>query len=148
RLKLWTIEEARELFEKIYPYVDIFLTGLEEIRWLEDIDTERDMRKFAEKYNIKQLVIKDAHNGSKLLYNNNWYRKDAFKISSVDSVGAGDGFNAGFIYAHSQKMKPLELLNVANAVGAKVCLVRGDNEGLPYLDELDTFIKGHKVVER
>ena len=31
RLKLWTIEEAREAYKQVFPYVDILLTGLDEI---------------------------------------------------------------------------------------------------------------------
>ena len=31
RLKMWTIEEARATFMEIFPYVDILLTGLDEI---------------------------------------------------------------------------------------------------------------------
>jgi 2-dehydro-3-deoxygluconokinase len=148
RLKLWSIEEARETYEKIFPYVDILLTGLDEIRLITGMDDNDDLEKFANLHGIKDLVIKDGGNGSKLFKNGEWTESKAFKVRPIDTVGAGDGFDAGFIYGYLNGYSPEEVLRFANGVGALVTTVSGDNEGLPYLEEVNAFIHNETIIER
>lgn len=148
RLKLWSLDEAKSAFEKIYPFVDLFLTGKEELELLLS-DTENDtIIEFVNKYDIKEFVIKDGENGSKLYFEGNWYKKEAFKVQVVDTVGAGDGFDAGYVYSYLNKFSPEKKLTFANAVGALVTTVTGDNEGLPELDQVVAFINQEKIIER
>lgn len=148
RLKLWTIEEAREAFEKILPHVDIFLTGLEEVRLIFGRDSKADLADIAKHYHIKDFVVKDGGNGSSVFRNGVWTDRQAFQISVVDTVGAGDGFDAGYIYGYLNQYDPEEILRFANGVGALVTTVSGDNEGLPYLEEVLSFINQEVVIER
>jgi 2-dehydro-3-deoxygluconokinase len=148
RLKLWTIEEARKAYEAIFPYTDILLTGLDEIRLIKGSDSEKDLESFANDYSIADLVIKDGANGSKLLRNGSWTRAESFPVKAVDTVGAGDGFDAGYTYGWLQGYSPEELLRFANGTGALVTTVSGDNEGLPYLEEVKAFINKETIIER
>ena len=66
----------------------------------------------------------------------------------MDTVGAGDGFDAGYIYSYLNNYSPMESLTFANAVGALVTTVSGDNEGFPSLDEVLAFLGNKKVIER
>lgn len=59
----------------------------------------------------------------------------------VDTVGAGDGFAAGFISALLEELPLYETVRRANAIGAIQVTVRGDNTGLPTPDQLADFIK-------
>ena len=51
-------------------------------------------------------------------------------IHPSDTVGAGDGFDAGYIYSYLRQLFTAGKLTFANAVGALVTTVLGDNEGL------------------
>lgn len=148
RLKLWSIEDARKAYFEIFPFVDILLTGLDEIELIIGESSKGSLAQFARKYKIKDLVIKDSSSGSKLFREDQWYSSPAFNVSVVDTVGAGDGFDAGYVYSYLQNFKPEEALRFANGVGALVVSVSGDNEGLPYLSEVESFILGKKDVER
>jgi 2-dehydro-3-deoxygluconokinase len=148
RLKLWTIQEAKNTYEAIFPDIDILLTGLDEIRLITGKDTEEHLAQFANDYRIKDLVIKDGANGSKLYRNGEWTRASSFKVKAVDTVGAGDGFDSGFVYGWLHDYTPEQLLRFANGVGALVTTVSGDNEGLPYLKEVKAFINNESVIER
>src|SRR5690606_40589227 len=59
-----------------------------------------------------------------------WYSKEAFPVKPIDTVGAGDGFDAGYVYSVLYGYSPEKALEFANAVGALVTTVSGDNEGL------------------
>ncbi|WP_100012691.1 sugar kinase [Lentibacillus sediminis] len=148
RLKLWSIEEARKVYYEIFPYVDILLTGLDEIEQITGSSREAELEQFAEKHNISEMVIKDGGNGSRLYSGNKWIYQDAFKVNVVDTVGAGDGFDAGYIYSALNYKSDTEKLMFANAVGALVTTVSGDNEGLPYLEDVENFLNGKNIVER
>ena len=143
RLKLWTIEDARKAYESIFPQIDILLTGLDEIRLITGKDTQADLSEFADQYGIK-----DGANGSKLYRDGKWTEGASFKVTPVDTVGAGDGFDAGYVYGYLHGFAPAELLRFANGVGALVTTVSGDNEGLPYLEEVNAFINNESVIER
>ena len=148
RLKLWTIEEARKVYEKIFPHVDILLTGLEEIRLITGQNIEKDLAQLANEYGIADLVIKDGANGSKVYHEGKWIRAEGFKVHPVDTVGAGDGFDCGYVYGWLHGFSKEDILRFANGVGALVTTVSGDNEGLPYLEEVNAFIHDKFIIER
>ena len=148
RLKLWTIEEAKKVYFELFPHIDILLTGLDEIDTLLDGSSEVSLTEFAEKYGISDLVIKDGASGSRLYRSGQWFSAPAFNVPVVDTVGAGDGFDAGYVYSYLHNTEPEQALRFANGVGALVVTVSGDNEGLPYLSEVQSFIQGEKEIER
>lgn len=148
RLKLWTIEEARKTYFEIFPHVDILLTGLDELNLILEDSSEASLVNLAKEFNITDLVIKDSSAGSRLYRDGQWFTAPAFKVSVIDTVGAGDGFDAGYVYSYLNQLEPNEALQFANVVGALVVSVSGDNEGLPYLNEVKSFISGTKEIER
>lgn len=148
RLKLWTLEQAKAAYTEILPSVDILLTGLDEIEMINGDASDQALEMFAERFDIEQLVIKDGGNGSRLYQKGTWYSKAAFKVTVVDTVGAGDGFDAGFIYAVLHGYSAEDALEFANGSGALVTTVSGDNEGLPYLQEVLAMVRKEKVIER
>ena len=58
----------------------------------------------------------------------------------VDTVGAGDGFAAGFISAMMEGLPLIDCVSRGNAVGSMQVQVRGDNEGLPTREQLSAFM--------
>ncbi|MED1642460.1 sugar kinase [Brevibacillus agri] len=148
RLKLWTIEEARAVYAELFPFVDILLTGRDEIELILGDASEAALVEFAKRFQIEQLVIKDGANGSKVYHNGVWHVKKAFPVVPVDTVGAGDGFDAGYIYGYLHGLPLDRRLEFANAVGAIVTTVSGDNEGLPYAEEVWSFLQNETVIAR
>lgn len=148
RLKLWTLDQAKAAYKEILPSVDILLTGLDEIEMLNGTASDQALEDFAAHYGISQLVIKDGGNGSRVFQDGQWHSKAAFKVTVVDTVGAGDGFDAGYVYAVLHGYAPEDALEFANGVGALVTTVSGDNEGLPYLDEVLALVRKEKQIER
>ncbi|MEM4487893.1 MAG: carbohydrate kinase family protein [Desulfurococcaceae archaeon] len=65
----------------------------------------------------------------------------AFKIKPVDTTGAGDAFNAGFIYGYVIKGMDIdEATQLANLVAAIKCTKLGAQSGMPLRSEVEKFI--------
>jgi 2-dehydro-3-deoxygluconokinase len=93
--------------------------------------------------------MKDGGEGSYALINGSWKHIPGYSVAKVvDTVGAGDGFASGFLYSTLQGWPIKTSLSFANAIGAMVVQVGGDNEGLPYLEEVESFLGKRKTIER
>lgn len=149
RLKLWDKNKARSTLLKWMQDVDYLLTGIDEAELLFGT---RDIQEIIEKvkeYSISHLFIKQGENGSTLWTNEKLIEQPSEKVAKVvDTVGAGDGFDAGAIYGILHNWEPEKLLKFANLIGSMVVGVYGDNEGLPYLEEALNKLEGKEVVER
>ena len=85
-------------------------------------------------------VVKKGSAGAELFYSELYAEAPAFKIEVVDTTGAGDAFDAGFIYGVLRGLEIDECLFLANAVAAWKCRGRGSRH-LPTLEELKRFLK-------
>ncbi|TMW72286.1 sugar kinase [Alteribacter natronophilus] len=149
RLKLWSIEEAREALYSLLPDVDILLAGEEEAEHLLGKQSLDDYLDFFKGFNIPDIVMKRGEHGSTGYRNGQVVNADPVKAKNVvDTVGAGDGFNAGYIYSYLNGKSLEESLRMANTVGSMVVSVSGDNEGLPYLEDVEALLSNKQKIER
>lgn len=149
RLKMWTKEEAKAYIEKILPNVDILLIGDEEIEILLGETNIEDAIKTFHSYGIEKVIVKKGSKGAIGSDGKNVYEVDAIKPKAlVDTVGAGDGFAAGFLTALCKGETLKDCVEFGNAVGSLVVGVEGDNEGLPYYDDVLVHLGLSKKVER
>jgi len=86
------------------------------------------------------VVVKRGGAGAQVFSNSGSFTAPAFKIEVVDTTGAGDAFDAGFIYGVLHGLKLEECLILANAVAAWKCTGRGSRH-LPTLKELKRFLE-------
>lgn len=149
RLKMWTKEEAKTYIDKILPNVDILLTGDEEIEILLGETTIEAAIKTFHEYGIEKVVVKKGALGAWGSDGKNTYEVEAIKPKAlVDTVGAGDGFAAGFLTEFVKGKNLEECVRFANAVGSLVVGVEGDNEGLPYYEDVLVHLGQAKKIER
>lgn len=149
RLRMWSKEKAQEVLSKLLPSVDILLAGDEE---MEIIIGEKDPKKIVEKtkqLGISFVAVKQGEKGSVGYYDGKLVESSVVKASKVvDTVGAGDGFNAGVLYGFLQDWSLEKTLRFANTIGSMVVGVRGDNEGLPYYEDVQGRIGEIERIER
>ncbi|EHI97533.1 MULTISPECIES: sugar kinase [unclassified Clostridium] len=149
RLKMWTKEEAKAYIEKLLPDVDILLVGDEEIEILLGETTIEDAIKTFHGYGIDKVIVKKGAKGALGSDGKNVYEVEAIKPKAlVDTVGAGDGFAAGFLTAFCEGKTLEECVKFANAVGSLVVGVEGDNEGLPNYEDVLVHLGQAKKIER
>lgn len=74
---------------------------------------------------VSCVATKLGSSGSMLIYKGRQYTQSASKIEAVDTTGAGDAFNAGFIAAMLKGEEPQEWLRMGNDIAADVVGKRG-----------------------
>lgn len=149
RKKLWSEEECRNTILDIAGKVDIIMPGIEEARFLLGEGSPEDYcRKFLG-MGIKTVAMKMGKDGCVVAEKDIIQRVHGRVIDNiVDPVGAGDGFDAGFITGILNGWDIIECAKLANDVGAFVVTVNGDVEGLPTMEEVMEFRGERNVVDR
>lgn len=149
RLKLWDRKRATRVIKSILPGVDIVLTGKEEAEIIFGIDDEEEIFSSFFAFGIKTIALKMGKMGCRVAGSNQKHIVQPFKVSRViDTIGAGDAFDAGFLAGVLEKKTLLECGILGNAMGAFAVTTTGDIDGLPDRDELTLFINRQKEVCR
>lgn len=149
RLKLWSIEEARKAIKSILKDVDILLTGDEEAEILFETVVPEEIIKACKTYDISTVAIKQGDKGAIGYRDREWIKAEAIPPDMVvDTIGAGDGFNCGFIYGILHGWSLERTMTLANQIGSMVVSVSGDNEGLPFIEDVKAKIEKVKIIER
>jgi len=86
-------------------------------------------------------IVKLGVNGSLSRCNGRFTRQDAFPVAPVDTTGAGDSFNAGFLHAWLRRMSLSDCLRYGAACGALSTLKPGGTGGQPDATELEAYLK-------
>ncbi|WP_431802760.1 sugar kinase [Halobacillus andaensis] len=149
RLKLWDKAEAKEKLTELLNYADVLLTGDEEADLLFDTHETKEVIKICQSYGISSAAIKKGEKGAVAFHEGEVIETAAVPPSKVvDTVGAGDGFDAGFIYGLIHQWPLGRILNIANTIGSMVVSVSGDNEGLPELEDVLVKLGEKELIER
>lgn len=91
------------------------------------------------------LVIKQGANGCLLVAANQRQHVPGFPVPVADTVGAGDCFDAAFIYGQLHGMSPGESATFANVVGAASVQKVGGGRNVPTCQEVKTLLQQFNV---
>lgn len=139
RARLWNAETAIPVYRHMAELADIVFAGREEASLLADLEANSDPEELLRALSglgIKHPVLKEGTEGAWGLFNGNMLHADAVPVNAVDTVGAGDGFAAGFLSAFLKNESQADCLENGALVGAFACLTYGDWEGYPTVDDL------------
>ncbi|WP_040950300.1 sugar kinase [Gorillibacterium massiliense] len=149
RLKLWTLEQARPVLLELAASADYFLPGFDELKLLYQTDDKEEiLRHLGELPGT--VIVKSA-------FDENWIVKGGVVETAlpfekapqvVDTVGAGDGFCAGFLSGLAKGMTLPEAVRIAGIVGSLVVQAQGDWEALPTLREVEAVLHRQVHIER
>lgn len=148
RLKLWSVEEARKTLLPLAMKADYFLPGLDELKLLYETESmDAILAKLDELPGVS--VIKGGEDQTYLYNEGRLTSVPYFKAERViDTVGAGDGFCAGFLSGLLRGYSLEEAVRLGNLIGSQVIQAVGDWEGLPTAAEIDRLLQGKGHIER
>ena len=107
---------------------------------LELISGEKDPEEGAEfllSKGVKIVAVKLGDKGCFVTNGKERQRVEAFKVDPVDTTGAGDAFNAGFLYGLLNNKPLLECGKIGNFVASRCVMKMGARAGLPYVKDLE-----------
>ena len=150
RLKLWTVDEAKKVLIDIANKADIIMPGLDEAELLLGITDKDEVCDYFLNKNAKIVAVKLGADGCYIKTKDQSYLAPGYDVSDmiVDTVGAGDGFAAGFLCGYLDNLSLKEIGEYANGMGAMATLSSGDMTGYPYFDHLMEFIGRKQGVDR
>lgn len=148
RLKLWSAAEARSFLLPLAEEADYFLPGLDELQLLYETENFEEIVERLGKLKAVSIV-KGGDNCTYVIENGNVTSVPYFKADRViDTVGAGDGFCAGFIAGLLKQYSHVEAVRIGNLIGSMVVQAAGDWEGLPTWEQVQAVLNNEKHVER
>jgi sugar/nucleoside kinase (ribokinase family) len=115
----WDPEEQWNFdFKKILPYVDIFFPNEAELLNLTAKDSIDTALNTISDYG-EFILVKKGRKGSLLRYHNKIVDARCFSNDKVvDAIGAGDSFNAGYIFKFVRGFSPEDCQTFGNLIGA------------------------------
>jgi sugar/nucleoside kinase (ribokinase family) len=131
----------------VLPFVDIFFPN------------EREAKKVAGTDDLQQaidrlarlcqfVVVKLGMRGAVARKGSEEWRRAGMRVASVDPVGAGDSFDAGFIHRLLQGGTPQECLEYADVAGAFSTTCEGGTEAFKDRGKVEQFFREHLTSPR
>jgi len=136
-------DETGEWYEGIFELMqvaDVFLMNETEALHYTRCETIEDSLSRMAQYGC-QIVLKLGSQGAVAMKDGDVARMPAFKVTAVDTTGAGDSFNAGYLFGFLSGMDVTASLRYGNACGALTVSADGGSAGFADLDGLHAFIR-------
>ena len=94
------------------------------------------------------VVVKRGAKGAIAIANDELFADSGFRVKALDTTGAGDSFDAGFLSAYLMKQPVSECLRFGNACGALSAISIGGTAGQPNQIELQEFLRSSAAPNR
>ena len=141
---LWpTTGEMIDVTHRMVALADIVLPGASEGQVLLGTKDPIEIGRTYLDMGATTVIVKDGGQGATVITREEVLHRNVFPVPVVDTVGAGDGFAAGFISGTLDRLSTRGCLRRAAAVGAMATTSPGDRDGLPSRLELTTFLQDH-----
>ena len=126
--------------EKVWSHVDVFLPNEAEVVALSGRpDFDAGLSWLAER--VPLVVAKLGADGAIARRGGEVVRRPAFVIDVVETTGAGDSFNGGFVHGWLEGMELGDCLDLGNACGALSTRAPGGTTSQATLSEATEFVR-------
>ena len=134
------IEKGLKKLEPIIKNSAVFMPNRSELEALMNLDF-RDAAKEIISMGCKIVVVKMGEKGCYITDGEEEFEVKAFQTKAVDTTGAGDAFNAGFLYGYIKGYSLEDCGRLGNWVASRNIQKVGARTGLPSEEELRKFFK-------
>lgn len=134
----------RDGVRELLPFVDILIASeLFARQYSQQDDLEKALRKLGE-IGARVTGVTMGSAGSMVLDGGKTVHCPAFRITPVDTTGAGDVYHTGYAVRYLETQDPMQCMRFASAVSALKCLKLGGRTGIPTRAQVDGFLAEHQ----
>lgn len=148
RRKLWSLSEATKALLPLLKSADIVLLGDEEANVLLGLEEPQVIVQALHSSGARWVGVKRGSHGAYVSDGETALSIPAHPVRVVDTIGAGDAFNAGFLAGLLEKRSIAECGHMGAVMGALAVASYGDTEGLPDRRGLDSVMNNIQGVLR
>jgi 2-dehydro-3-deoxygluconokinase len=149
RYKLWSLAEARVALTPLMQRCDVLLAGEEELLPLLGLTEREAAIQTVLEWRRPMLALKLGAEGALIATPTERVISPGLVLEQiVDPVGAGDGFDAGFVAGQLMGWDLAASARLGNIVGASALGIRGDFEAYPTLAEAQAWLEARPNVAR
>lgn len=148
RLTLWqSAEIAREEIIKGLSFATIVKLTDDELHFITGCQSVEAGARYVTEQGPQLIFITGGEKGAKCYYKGKLFEEKGYRVATVDTTGAGDGFTAAMLYFLARQGTNLEYcdktirdcLAYANRAGALVTTRYGAISSLPTNEEIEAF---------
>jgi 2-dehydro-3-deoxygluconokinase len=148
RHQLWTHDDARQGMEELLPYVTYFLPSCPaDTRVLFGTEEPRQVIAQAQARGVKVAAVKCGESGAVIGYGDEVFEAPPHVSGPVvDTTGAGDAFNGGFLHGLLNGMSPRDAATIGSIAAGLKLRGRGALTAMPRGEEVYAVFEGMKRV--
>ena len=129
------------------PYCDIFFTNDDEAKLYSCKDNIEEALDYFSSFGPKILIVKMGSKGAFVRSEEYCGLIPIFEVKTADATGAGDSFDAGFLFGLFNNWSVEQSATFASAVGAKCVTAFGATTGIVSYEETMKLIKAQSREE-
>jgi sugar/nucleoside kinase (ribokinase family) len=133
------------ILAEVLPYVDLLFPNEREVQKIAGVNhLDEAIALLAER--VSTLVVKLGAKGSVAVRNRERFEARSANVRVVDTVGAGDSFNAGFLHEYGKGASLKRCLEYGNLAGAFSTTANGGTEAFRNLPALRDFLAADSAL--
>jgi 2-dehydro-3-deoxygluconokinase len=148
RRKLWGEKNYSADICKLMFASDIVLGGVDEFSMLLGSSDFNEIVTNLRAHGVKYIAIKDGSRGAWCADEKDLVHVPPEKCNPIDPVGAGDGFNAGFLAGILEGHDLATIGKMGAIAGAMATETQGDVEGYPTKSQMDSRLQNSEQIYR
>lgn len=131
---------CRSIDEKLFKYISYFIINERELDFYGKGSSVNEKAQYLLSKGIKNILVTIGSKGSLLFKENGQIiEASAYKVSSVDTVAAGDTYLGYFVYGLSINLSDKEAMKLASKASAIAVTKLGAIASIPYLEEVNKY---------
>lgn len=134
-------EEAGLAARLALPFVDVLIGNQLELKLVANVDDLDEATGKLQAAGVPMLVSKLGELGTRVLTGGDSVYLPPYSVDVCTTIGAGDGFAGGFLYALLKGLPVAECLHYGNAAAAIVVSRLSCSEAMPVLAEVEAMIR-------
>lgn len=148
-IRLKIADKNFSIIQKLISLSDIVMLGLDEAKLIYKVDTIDEVFTLINENDKHRIAVKNGSKGTiSFSKENGLISVPAIKVNAIESVGAGDAFNAGFLAGTIEGFSLEKSTILGNIVGGLATTSFSDTDGIPGRKVVYDLLENKQLIYR